>query len=101
VYDKGNSGVPGERECKREKNGGEIQMWEPGERKQVLDGRRGKNVQNVLWAERNNRMDVAKWERETVRKERGKILNEDGRDIKWMKEIWKRREKIEQEWGGG
>jgi hypothetical protein len=36
-----------------------------------------------------------------VRKERGKILNEDGRDIKWMKEIWKRREKIEQEWGGG
>jgi hypothetical protein len=37
-----------ERECKREKNGGEIQMWERGERKQVLDGRRGKNVQNVL-----------------------------------------------------
>jgi hypothetical protein len=24
----GNSGVPGERECKRKKNDGEIQMWE-------------------------------------------------------------------------
>jgi hypothetical protein len=27
----------------REKNDGEIQMWERGERKQVLDGRKGKN----------------------------------------------------------
>jgi hypothetical protein len=26
----------------------EIQSWEPEERKQVLDGRRGKKVQNVL-----------------------------------------------------
>jgi hypothetical protein len=42
--DRGNSGVPGERECKREKNDGEIQMWERKERKQVLDGRRGKKV---------------------------------------------------------
>jgi hypothetical protein len=32
----------------REKNNGEIQRWEPEERKQVLDGRRGKKVQNVL-----------------------------------------------------
>ncbi|KAH0820845.1 hypothetical protein GEV33_001946 [Tenebrio molitor] len=39
---------PGERECKREKDDGEIQMWERGERKQVLNGRRGKNVQDVL-----------------------------------------------------
>jgi hypothetical protein len=29
------------------------------------------------------------------RKERGEILNEDGREIRWMKEIWKRRERIE------
>jgi hypothetical protein len=42
--DRGNSGVPGERECKREKNDGEIQMWERKERKQVLGGRRGKKV---------------------------------------------------------
>jgi hypothetical protein len=39
---------PGERECKREKDDGEIQMWERGERKQVLNGGRGKNVQDVL-----------------------------------------------------
>jgi hypothetical protein len=31
------------------------------------------------------------------RKERGDILNEDGREIEWMKEIWKRRERIEKE----
>jgi hypothetical protein len=37
-----------ERECKREKNDGEILMWERGERKQVLGGRRGKKMQNVL-----------------------------------------------------
>jgi hypothetical protein len=48
VYDRGNSRVAGERECKREKGDGEIQMWEGGERKQVLVGRRGKKVQNVL-----------------------------------------------------
>jgi hypothetical protein len=48
VYDKGNSGVPGERECKREKHDGEIQMWERGERKQVLDGKKGKGVLTVL-----------------------------------------------------
>jgi hypothetical protein len=45
VYDRGNSGKPGE--CKREKNDAEIQMWKRGERKQVLDGRKGKKMQNV------------------------------------------------------
>jgi hypothetical protein len=38
--------------------------------------------------------------RERERKERGRILNEDGREIKWMKEIWKRRERIEKERSG-
>jgi hypothetical protein len=47
VYDRGNSGVSVQRECKRRKNDGEIQVWERGERKQVLDVR-GKEVQNVL-----------------------------------------------------
>jgi hypothetical protein len=37
-----------ERECKRKKNDGEILIWERGERKQVLNGRRGKKVQNML-----------------------------------------------------
>jgi hypothetical protein len=38
--------------------------------------------------------------RERERKERGEIPNEDGRKIRWMKEIWKRRERIEKEKGG-
>jgi hypothetical protein len=29
------------------------------------------------------------------RKERGEILNEDGREIGWMKEIWKKRDRVE------
>jgi hypothetical protein len=33
---------------KRETNDGEIQMWEREERKQILDGRRGKKVQDML-----------------------------------------------------
>jgi hypothetical protein len=45
---RGNSGVPGERKCKKKKNDDEIQMWERGERKQILDRRRRKKVQNVL-----------------------------------------------------
>jgi hypothetical protein len=38
----------GERECKRKKKDGEFYLCGRGERKQVLDGRRGKKVQNVL-----------------------------------------------------
>jgi hypothetical protein len=30
-------------------------------------------------------------------KERREIRNEDGREIGWMKEIWKRKERIEKE----
>jgi hypothetical protein len=29
------------------------------------------------------------------RKARGEILNEDGREIRWKKGVWKRRERIE------
>jgi hypothetical protein len=39
--------------------------------------------------------------RKRERKERGEILNEDGREIRWMKEIWKRKERTEKERGGG
>jgi hypothetical protein len=35
--------------------------------------------------------------REREEKEREEILKEDGREIGWMKEIWKRREMIEKE----
>jgi hypothetical protein len=43
------------RERARKKNDGEIQMWERGKRKRILDGRRGKKVQNVEWMKRNKR----------------------------------------------
>jgi hypothetical protein len=33
-------------------------------------------------------------------KERGEIQNEEGREIGWMKEIWKRKERIEKKKGG-
>jgi hypothetical protein len=39
--------------------------------------------------------------RERKRKERGEIRNEDGKEIKWMQEIWKRRKRMEKERGGG
>jgi hypothetical protein len=44
----GNSGVPGGRKCKRKKEDSEFYLWRRGERKSILDGRRGKKVQNVL-----------------------------------------------------
>jgi hypothetical protein len=39
--------------------------------------------------------------RDRERKVRGEIRNEDGRDIRWMKKIWKKRERIEKERGEG
>jgi hypothetical protein len=39
--------------------------------------------------------------RKKERKKWGEILNEDAREIRWTKEIWKRRERIEKERGGG
>jgi hypothetical protein len=39
--------------------------------------------------------------RERERKDRREILSEDGREIGWMKEIWKRKERIEIQRGGG
>jgi hypothetical protein len=41
------------------------------------------------------------WRNERERKEQGEILNQNGREIRWMKEIWKRRERIKKERGGG
>jgi hypothetical protein len=37
--------------------------------------------------------------RERERKQRGEILNEDEREIGWMKEIGKRRDRMEKEMG--
>jgi hypothetical protein len=67
-------------------------MWERGERKQVWDERRRKKVKCAMWKEKQcNRCSEM---RQKERKERGEILNEDGREIRWLKEIWKRRERI-------
>jgi hypothetical protein len=39
--------------------------------------------------------------REKERKEGGEILNEDGREIGWMKKIWNRTNGMEKERGEG
>jgi hypothetical protein len=39
--------------------------------------------------------------RERERKVLGEIRNEDGRDIRWMKKMWNKRERIEKERGEG
>jgi hypothetical protein len=44
-----------ERECKINKNDGETRIWERGERKQVVDGRTGKKVQDVVRGKRHER----------------------------------------------
>jgi hypothetical protein len=97
VRDRGSSGVPGERAREREKNDGEIQMWESRE------------MENRSWTEEEERRcRMCHEERQTIehmwsgcnemrereRKERKEILNEDGRKLRWMKDIWKRRERI-------
>jgi hypothetical protein len=74
-------------------------MWERRERKQVLDGGGGKNVQDVRETIEHMWRGCGEM-REREEKERGEILNEDGREIGWMKEVWKRRERIEKERGG-
>jgi hypothetical protein len=38
--------------------------------------------------------------REMERKKQGQIPNDEGKEIKWMKEIWKRRDRMEKERGG-
>jgi hypothetical protein len=45
-------------------------------------------------------MDVAKWERGRERSEEKYVQNEEEREIRWMKKIWERRERIEKERGG-
>jgi hypothetical protein len=105
MNDRGCSGVPGEKQREREENDGEIQMRERGEREQVLDGRRGEKVQDVQRGEGDDRAHVERMqrnerEREREGKERREILSEDGREIRWMKEVWKKRERIKKERGG-
>jgi hypothetical protein len=60
---------------------------------------------NRYWVEEEERRCRMCYEerKETIehmweRKERGEILNEDGREIRWMKKIWKNRGKDRKIW---
>jgi hypothetical protein len=87
--------LPGERECKREKNEGEIPMWKRGERG---IGRKKRKEGAGCATRRERRLSTYGEMRETAG-ERVKILNEDGRELGWMKELWKRRERTEKKRG--
>jgi hypothetical protein len=74
-------------------------MWERGERQQVLDGGEQRRCR-MCYEERDTIEHM--WNgcsemRERERRERGEILNEDGQEIGSMKEIWKRRDRMEKE----
>jgi hypothetical protein len=61
---------------------------------------RKESAEYVMRRERQLRtcgMDVACSE---MRERDGKDPNEDGRDIRWMKEIWKNRDRMKKERGG-
>jgi hypothetical protein len=65
-------------------------MWVRGERKQVLDGRRGERTCKICYEEREKIEHM--WNgcsemRERERKEPREIQNEDDREIRWMKNI--------------
>jgi hypothetical protein len=90
--------LPGGRECKREKNEGEIPMWKRGERG---IGRKKRKEGAGCATRRERRLSTYGEMRETEEKEGGKILNEDGRELGWVKEIWKKRERTEKDRGGG
>jgi hypothetical protein len=72
-------------------------MWESGEREQVLKGRRGEKVQNVLRGEREDRAHGCGEMRERERKERGEILNENRREIRYMEQEGQNRKR--KRWG--
>jgi hypothetical protein len=99
--DRGNSRVPGEREWKRKKN--DLDVGTRREKTGIGWKEKKEDAECAMRRERQSStcgMNVTKWERERKRKEREEILNEDGREIRWMNEIWKRRGKIEKKRGG-
>jgi hypothetical protein len=69
-----------------------FRYWERRERERTGIGRKKKREGAGCAARRERRCGEMR-ERET--KERKEILNEDGREIGWMKAIWKSRERIE------
>jgi hypothetical protein len=102
VYDRG--GIPGEREVeKKEKLWRDLDVGTRREKTEIGRKER-KEGAGMCYEEReatehmwNGRSEM----RERKRKELEEIQNEDGREIRRMKEIWKRRKRIEKEKGGG
>ncbi|KAH0816269.1 hypothetical protein GEV33_006522 [Tenebrio molitor] len=68
----------------------EIRYWTQGEERRCRMCCEERETIEHMWS-RCGEM------REREGKERREILSEDGREIGWMKEIWKRRERIEKE----
>jgi hypothetical protein len=97
--DRGNSRVPGEREWKRKKN--DLDVGTRREKTGIGWTEKKEGAECTMRRERQSSTCgtecIEMRERERKRKEPEEILNEDGREIRWMNEIWKRRERIEKE----
>jgi hypothetical protein len=81
-------------------------------RERIKESRYNRMYERCMTEEIPEYLGLAERERQTIehmwngvrnegRKGAGGILNEDGREIGWMKEIWKRRKKTEKERGRG
>jgi hypothetical protein len=77
--------------CRNEER--EYRYWMEGEEGRSRMFYEERETIEHMWKECNEM-------REREGKERREILNEDGKEIGIMKEIWKRRERIEKERGG-
>jgi hypothetical protein len=80
-----------ERKMMRER--GENRYWTEGEERRYRMCREESETIEHMWS----RCDEM---REREGKERREILSENGREIKWMKYVWKRRERIEKKRSG-
>jgi hypothetical protein len=100
VYDRGNSRIPGERKTVKERKM-MAKFLDVGTRREKTGFGWKERKEGREYAMRREKqlstcgMDVG------LRERNGEKQNEDGREIRWMKKIWKRRERIEKERGGG
>ncbi|KAJ3619832.1 hypothetical protein MTP99_005486 [Tenebrio molitor] len=73
----------------------ENRYWTEGEERRCRMCREEREMIEHMWSGCNEMR-----EREREGKERREILSEDVSPIRWMKYVWKRRERIEKERGG-
>jgi hypothetical protein len=97
----------------RETSGYTVKAQCKRNRVRVKAGKRAAKFEDEMDGRRKRRRRMCYEERETIehmwngcsemrereRKEQRAILNEDGRKIRWLKEVWKRRERIEKGMG--